>query len=153
MQKVHGTSSATQTLASNIEYFTTFCSAFNAVSDPNNVSGVNIKVTNNLSDISQKNFEVLLQSIGLRAMPVIMNNPVATEDLDLMGAPTLIGEGYVWKFAVERSDIFTNDGPTGTIGEIGFLVDDIHNIVLPSGVTIKTKGVGINVEFVKHNGL
>jgi len=153
MQKINGTASATQTLTSNIEYFTVFCSAFNAISDPLNVSGVNIKVTGNLADISQKNFEVLLQSVGLRAMPVIMNNPAATDDLDLMGAPTLIGEGYIWKFAVERGDIFSNFGPAGTIGDVGFLIDEIHNIVLPSGVTIKTKGVGINVEFVKHVGL
>lgn len=153
MQKIHGSASAHQVLTSNIEYYTVFCSAANAVSNPSNVSGVNIKVTRNLSDISQRNFEVLLQSVGLRSMPVIMNDPAATADLDLMGAPTLTGEGYVWKFAVDMTGVFQNDGPSGTISDVGFLVDEIHGIVLPSGVTIRTKVSGINMEFVKHIGL
>lgn len=153
MQKIHGTSSSNQVLTSNIEYYTVFCSAANAVSTPESVSGVDIKVTGSLNDLSQRNFEVLLQSVGLRAMPVIMNDPAATADLDFMGAPTLVGEGYVWKFAVDMAGVFQNYGPAGTISDVGFLVDEIHGIVLPNGVTIRTKISGINVEFVKHIGL
>jgi hypothetical protein len=154
MQKINGTSSSNQSLSSSIEYYTVFCSATNAVTDPENVLGVDINVTGDLSDISQKNFEVLLMSIGLRAMPVIMNDPVATEDLDLMGAPTLIGEGYVWKFAVERQNMFDNG-----VSDVGYLIDEVDYIVLPNGVTIRTtQKIGdppsvINVEFVKHTGL
>lgn len=153
MQKINGTSSSNQSLSSSIEYYTVFCSAANAVSDPDNVIGVDIKVTGNLNDMSQKNFEVLLMSIGLRAMPVIMNDPVATDDLQLMGAPTFPPdtEGYVWKFAVEKENMFKTYGQGGS--DVGLLVDEVNNIVLPNGVTIKTKAPGINVEFVKHVGL
>lgn len=152
MQKIHGTSFAAQNLSSNIEYYTVFCAATNAVTDPDNVTGVDIKVTGNINDISQKNFEILLQSIGLRAMPVIMNEPVATIALDLMGAPTLGGEGYVWKFAVEIGGIFSTY-PNGVENGVGLLVSEINGIVLPSSQQIYTSGPSLNVEFVKHVGL
>lgn len=153
MQKINGTASSQQNITGGIEYYTAFCSAAFAVSNPPNTTGINIRVTGDLDDVSQRNFEVFLQSIGLRAMPVIMNDPLATDDLDLMGAPTLTGEGFVWKFAVELPGVFENTGPSGTISNVGLLIDEMHGIYLPNGIQIRTKVSGINVEFVKHTGL
>lgn len=145
--RINGAAGAFENLSGNIQYYTVYASAPLAYTDPDNTSGLNIRVTGDYSDDSQKNFEVLIQAIGLRAMPVLMNNPVPYASLETMGAPTLTGEGFVWKFAVEREGIFENSGPNGTIGPIGFLIDELNGIILPSGVQIKTKAPGKNMEF------
>ena len=145
--RTNGAAGSFENLGSNIQYYTVFASAPLAFSDPENTSGVNIRVTGDYSNESQKNFEVLIQAIGLRAMPVLMNNPVPYASLEAAGAPTLTGEGFVWKFAVEREGVFENSGPNGTIGPVGLLVDEINGIILPSGVLIKTKNPSKNMEF------
>ncbi|QCG76115.1 hypothetical protein Cassandra_0031 [Pseudomonas phage Cassandra] len=150
-QKIHGTSSAQQNLTADVPYFIVYAQSDKAYTDPENAEGINILVTNNIHDISQKNFEILLQSIGLRAMPVIMNNPVPVANLAAYGAPTLIGEGFVWKFACEMPEVFTNYNPYGTPGTTGLLVDELDGIILPSGTIIRTYGSGLNIEFVRSS--
>lgn len=150
-QKIHGVSSAHQNLTENIQYYIVFTKSPKAYTDPVNAAGVDIAVTKNYQDISQKNFDVLLMSVGLRAMPVIMNDPCAVLDLAAVDAPSLFGEGYMWKFAVERADYFQNTGPGGTISEVGFLVDELNGIVLPNGVVLETTGVTKNIEFVRED--
>jgi hypothetical protein len=94
-------------------------------------------VTANPLDESQKNFEMLLMSIGLRAMPVILSNP--TPVLQLADYTTeLTGEGFVWKFAVERGVQFFNFTPYGTPGPVGLLIDELDGIILSSGVRVTT---------------
>ncbi|MGL6138617.1 MAG: hypothetical protein ACRC2M_15085, partial [Planktothrix sp.] len=98
---------------------------------------VNIQVTGEPLDQSQKNFEVFLMSIGLRAMPVILSNPVPVLELADYTLE-LSGEGFIWKFAVERGVQFQNFTPFGTPGPVGLLVDDLDGVVIPSGVRITT---------------
>jgi hypothetical protein len=145
--RIHGASSAMQSLTDVVQYYELFTLASGATSDPTTALGVNIYSTGNITDISQKNFEVLIQSIGLRGMPVIMNNPVPVLDIAQEGAVQLSGEGFKWKFAVERGNIFENAGPNGTIGPTGFLIDELNGIVMPSGVLLKTKQPDQNIEF------
>jgi hypothetical protein len=148
VSKVHGASTSMQNLTDSVTYYKMFALSSGSVADPSTATGVNIQTTGSVSDESQKNFEVVIQGIGLRAMPVIMNDPIAVSNVADEGATEIAGEGYVWKFAVERADYFENTGPNGTIGPVGFLVDEMDGIVLPSAVTIITQGGSQNVQFM-----
>lgn len=151
MQKIHGSAGAFQNLTSDIQYYIVYAKCNNAFTDPSMTSGIDILVTNDISDVSQKNFEILLQSVALRAMPVMMNNPTPVANLANEGAPSLSGEGYIWKFACEFPEAFTNYGPNGTLGNVGLLIDELHGVVLFNGVVLKTVGSDKNIEFVKTN--
>lgn len=143
--QIHGASSSMQNLTADLQYYVCYASSPGAFSNPNPnpPAGqelgrlVNILVTGNPLDQSQKNFEVLLMSIGLRAMPVILSNPQAVLQLSEY-THELSGEGYIWKFAVERGVQFYNFTPYGTPGPVGLLVDDLDGVILPSGVRITT---------------
>ena len=92
-------------------------------------------------------------SIGLRAMPVILADPVAVVQLSNYTLE-LTGEGYMWKFSVERGVQFYNFTPYGTPGPVGLLIDDLDGVILPSGVRITTvtgspTGWAKNVAFSK----
>ena len=147
VQKIHGAATAMQNLTENITYYKVFTLSMGATTDPLTATQVNIHQTGNIQDESQKNFEVLIQGIALRAMPVVMNAPVAVSNIADEGAVEIAGEGYVWKFAVERHDYFNNDGPDGTISPVGFLVDEIDGIVLPNATMLITSGIDQNIEF------
>ena len=146
--KAHGQASADQVVTGSAQYYTVWCSSNNAFTDPDNATGVNIMVTGSILDGSQKNFEVLVQSIGLRTMPIILNNPLAVAALENEDAPTLTGEGFVWKFAVEFRGAFAND-----ISGVGLLVDELNGIVLPNGTILDTTGGGLNIEFARQDEL
>ena len=148
VSRAHGQASADQVVTGNAQYYTLWCQSSNAFTDPENATGVNIKVTGNIQDESQKNFEVLVQSIGLRAMPIILNNPEAVADLAAAGAPTLTGEGFIWKFASESIEVFA----TKESG-VGLLVAEINGIVLPNGTILSTSGPGTNIEFARQDEL
>lgn len=157
--RIHGAASAQQNLSGELQFYIVFCTSPGAFSDPNpnppeeeeTVREVNIQVTDDIRDQSQKNFEILFQSIALRAAPSVMNNPEATSSLSAMGSPTLTGEGFVWKFAVERADTwedFTTKDP------IGLLVKELDGVIIESGVRITTvdgspTGIPKNMEFTK----
>jgi hypothetical protein len=98
---------------------------------------VNIQVTGSPLDESQKNFEVFLMSIGLRAMPVILSDPYPVIELADYTSE-LSGEGFIWKFAVERGVQFYNFRPIGTPGPVGLLIDDLDGVIIPSTVRITT---------------
>lgn len=149
-EQIHGAASAQQSLSGDLNTFIVFTKSDNAASDINNATGVNINVTGNLADESQKNFEVLVQSIGLRAMPVVMNNPQATADLSLVGSASLTGEGYRWMFSTEREDVFSKFLPDNIEDPIGLLVDELNGIVLPNGVVLDTSPGG-NIEFIRRD--
>jgi hypothetical protein len=143
--QVHGVASAMQNLTADLQYYICFASSPLCFSDPNpnpppnqeTTRLVNIQVTQNPFDISQKNFEVLLMSIGLRAMPVVLQDPVAVPELREF-TRELSGEGFVWKFAVERGVQFYNFTPFGIPGPVGLLINDLDGVILPSGVRITT---------------
>lgn len=143
--KIHGASTSMQNMTADLQYYVVYVSSPACFTNPNpnpplseEISRlVNIQVTGNPLDESQKNFEIFLMSIGLRAMPVILTDPLAVLQLaDYINE--LSGEGFIWKFAVERGVQFFNYTPIGTPGPVGLLIDDTDGIILPSGVRITT---------------
>jgi len=126
-----GAMSSSEVLSSNIEFYSLFTT-------------LDITRTGNYSDNTQKDFESVVQVIGLRAQPVVMNNPVALNGvganiLENYGAPSLTGAGWIFKFAFEREGVHTVD----------LLKDELDGIVLNGG-TIDTKNT-VNMEFTKQD--
>jgi len=120
-----------EVVTGNIEFYTLF-------------TNLDITQTGDYTDNTQKDFESLVQVIGLRAMPVVMNNPVrlngiGSNVLENYGAPSMSGAGWIFKFAFEREGVHT----------IQTLVDELDGIVLNAG-TIDTKN-SINMEFTKQD--
>ena len=159
--QIHGAASAMQDLTGTLQAYVCYAASPLCYTDPNPNPPlnqeierlINIQVTGNILDLSQKNFEVLIMSIGLRALPVILQNPVAVPDLSVF-TRELTGQGFVWKFAVERGVQFFNFTPYGTPGPVGLLVDDLDGVIIPSGVRITTvqgspSGWAQNVAFYK----
>ena len=90
-----GAMGSSEVVSGNIAFYTLFTT-------------IDITRTGNFSDNTQKDFESVVQVIGLRAQPVVMNNPVnlngaGSNVLENYGAPTLTGAGWVFKFAFESS--------------------------------------------------
>ena len=126
-----GAMGSSEFLSSNIEYYSLF-------------TKLDITSTGDFSDNTQKDFESVVQVIGLRAQPVVMNNPVALSGsgalvLENYGAPSITGAGWIFKFAFEREGVHTIDT----------LKDELDGIVLNSG-TIDTKS-SVNMEFTKQD--
>jgi hypothetical protein len=126
-----GAMGSSEVLSSNIEYYSLFTS-------------LNISQTGDFADATQKDFESVVQVIGLRAQPVVMNSPVALNGagqnlLENYGAPSMTGAGWIFKFAFEREGVHT----------ITTLTDELHGIVLNGG-TIDTKNT-VNMEFTKQD--
>lgn len=126
-----GAMGSSEVVSGNIEFYSLFTT-------------LDITQTGNYSDNSQKDFESVVQCIGLRAMPVVMNEPVELSGsgafvLENYGAPSLTGAGWIYKFAFEREGVHT----------ITTLTDELNGIVLNAGV-IDTKS-SINMEFTKQD--
>lgn len=144
-KQVHGAATGMQNLTADLQYYICYASSPGAFSDPNPnppanqeiTRLINIQITGSPLDESQKNFEVLLMSIGLRAMPVVLSDPYSVVQL-ADHTNELSGEGFIWKFAVERGVQFYNFSPFGTPGPVGLLVDDLDGIIIPSGVRVTT---------------
>jgi hypothetical protein len=128
-----GAMGSSEVVTGNVEFYTLYTT-------------LDITRTGNYADNSQKDFESVVQVIGLRAMPVIMNEPVFINGtgglvLENFGAPSLNGSGWIFKFAFEREAVHT----------IQTLTDELHGIVLNAG-TIDTKN-SVNMEFTKQDML
>ncbi len=126
-----GAMGSIEVLTGNIEFFTLFTT-------------LDITVTGNYNDVSQKDFESVVQCIGLRAMPTVMNNPVAVNGvgaqvLESYGAPSLTGAGFIFKFATEIPGAHSVDS----------LKEELNGIVLNAGVIDTTSTV--NMEFTKQD--
>lgn len=126
-----GAMSSVEVVTGNIEFFTLFTT-------------IDLTVTGDYSDNSQKDFESVVQVIGLRAMPIVMNNPVELNGtgnfvLENYGAPSLTGAGWIFKFATEMPGAHS----------VQTLVDELHGIVLNGG-TVDTKNT-LNMEFTKQD--
>lgn len=157
--RIHGTASAQQNLSGELQFYFVYCTSPGAFTDPEPnpedveelTRSINILVTDNIQDQSQKNFEILYQSVALRSAPTIMTNPEPILALENEAAPSLSGEGYIWKFSVERNDLwkdFQLDDP------VGLLVKELDGVILESGVRITTidgspSGIDKNIEFVR----
>ena len=126
-----GAMGSSEVVSGNIEFYTLFTS-------------IDISRTGDFSDNTQKDFESVVQVIGLRAQPVVMNNPVALNGvganvLENYGAPSLTGAGWIFKFGFEREGVHSIDT----------LKDELDGIVLNGG-TVDTKS-SINMEFTKQD--
>ena len=122
-----GAMGSSEVVSGNIEFYTLF-------------TKIDITRTGDFSDNTQKDFESVVQVIGLRAQPVVMNNPVAlngvgAQVLENYGAPSLTGAGYIFKFATEIPGAHSVDT----------LKDELNGIVLNAGVIDTTST--INMEF------
>ena len=124
MAKIHGAASASETLSGNINFYTMY------------VKDLDITHTGDILDQSQQNLDDIVNIISLVSQPTIMNNPIS---VTLNGiAPTLTGPGFIFKFAVEHTDVFKRSGD-----DVGILKELIH------GTTIDTVLLGTsNIEFV-----
>ncbi len=160
--QIHGSASAQQNLTADLQYYVCYAKSPDAFTDPNPnppvdeelIRLLNIQVTKHPLDESQKNFEILLMSIGLRAMPVILANPMPVLELADY-TMELSGQGFIWKFAVERGVQFYNFTPYGTPGPVGLLIDDLDGVILPSGVRVTTvngsaSGWAKNIAFARQ---
>lgn len=126
-----GAMNSSEVVSGNIEFFTLFTT-------------IDITRTGNYSDSTQKDFESVVQVIGLRAMPVVMNIPVRLNGvganvLQNYGAPTLTGPGWIFKFAFEREGVHSIDT----------LTNELDGIVLNGGTVDTTNTV--NMEFTKQD--
>jgi hypothetical protein len=126
-----GAMGSSEVVTGNIEFYTLY-------------TKLDITRTGDYSNPTQKDFESVVQVIGLRAMPIMMNEPVYLNGvgdiaLENFGAPTLTGAGWIYKFAFEREAVHT----------IQTLTDELHGIVLNGG-TIDTKST-VNTEFTKQD--
>ena len=126
-----GAMGSSEVVSGNIEFYTLFTT-------------IDITITGDFSNNTQKDFESVVQVIGLRAQPVVMNNPVALNGsganvLENYGAPTLTGAGHIFKFAFEREGVHSVDT----------LKTELNGIVLNGG-TIDTTS-SINMEFTKQD--
>lgn len=126
-----GAMNSQEVVTGNIEFYTLFTT-------------LDITHTGDYNDDTQKDFESVVQVIGLRAMPIIMNRPVELSGsganvLENFGAPSITGAGWIFKFAFEREAVHS----------IETLRDELHGIVLNGG-TIDTKN-SVNMEFTKQD--
>ena len=92
----------------------------------------------------QRNYQTVLQVIGLRCQPMYIGNPVMHSDEDLAAAKlgTNYTKGNVWtfNFGVEQEDVFAlPDRPNG------LLLDDLHNVPIVLGLT---ENVGIKLAMI-----
>ena len=128
-----GAMGSSEVVSGNIEFYTLFTT-------------MDITRTGDYSDNTQKDFESIVQVIGLRAQPVVMNNPVQLNGvganvLENYGAPSITGAGFIFKFAFEREGVHTVDT----------LKDELDGIVLNAG-TVDTKS-SINMELSKIDSI
>ena len=126
-----GAMGSSEVVSGNIQFYSLFTS-------------LDITRTGNYADDTQKDFESVVQVIGLRAQPVVMNNPVAlngvgAQVLENYGAPSLTGAGFIFKFAFEREGVHTIDT----------LKEEMNGIVLNGGTVDTTSSV--NMEFTKQD--
>ncbi len=126
-----GAMASSEVVSGNIEFYTLFTT-------------LDITKTGDFSDNTQKDFESVVQVIGLRAQPVVMNEPVSLNGvganvLENYGAPSLTGAGFIFKFAFEREGVHT----------LETLKDELDGIVLNGG-TVDTKS-SVNMEFTKQD--
>ena len=126
-----GAMGSSEVVTGNIEFYSLFTT-------------LDITRTGDFNDNTQKDFESVVQVIGLRAQPVVMNDPVSLNGigqnlLENYGAPSLSGAGWIFKFAFEREGAHTVD----------LLKDELDGIVLNGG-TIDTKS-SVNMEFTKQD--
>lgn len=146
--ETRGSAKSFQSLSGNLSTYQVWCSSANAFTDPDAAEGVNLRITGDVRDVSQKSFEILVQAIGLRSSPVVLQDPTPVADIAASGASSLTGEGFVWCFGSERADTFSLGSDP-----VGLLTEELNGILLPTGVLLVTSGTGQNIEFAAKESL
>lgn len=137
-----GSARSQQSITGSLDVYEVWCASDQAFDDPEAATGINVRVTGNIADPSQKNFEILVQSIALRSNPVILEEPHAVADLSAAGAQVLTGQGFVWCFGTERAGVFAD-----SVSDTALLESDLQGIVLTTGAVLATGAPGQNIEF------
>ena len=93
---------------------------------------VDITATGNYEDESQQNWDSLITIIGMRAQPVILSEPVASDDLstvsDDFAADTA---GFVFRFTTEHAGVFSKHDKDYIVTDAtGVLTDMVDGISL-----------------------
>ena len=131
--RINGAARGGEFISNNLQFYTMYTT-------------INITQTGSYQDATQKDFDAIVQMIAMFSQVIISNDPVNVSDLNVNGAPTLTGAGYVFKFAVEYPDVFQDNGnPTGK------LISIMDGVVLNGG-TLATTG-SINLEFTQSETL
>ena len=126
MSRIHGAASASEHLTGNLNFYTLYIS-----------DAVDITSTGDITDKSQQNFDDVVNLINLVAQPVLMNNPISVLLDDY--APTITGNGYIFKFAVEHGQVFARNG-----NNVAILAELFEGVTI-DGVLLH---VGSNIEFL-----
>jgi hypothetical protein len=126
MSRIHGAASASEHLTGNLNFYTLYIT-----------DAVDITATGNILDQSQQNFDDVVNLINLVAQPVLMNSPISVLLDDY--APTLTGDGYIFKFAVEHGHVFSRNG-----NNVAILAELFDGVTI-DGVLLE---VGSNIEFL-----
>ena len=131
--RINGAARGGEFISSNLQFYIMYTT-------------IDIERTGSYQDATQKDFDSIVQMIAMFSQVIISNDPVQVADLNANGAPALTGAGYVFKFAVEHPDVFTdNNNP------VGKLISSMDGVVLNGG-TVTTTGT-VNIEFTQSETL
>ncbi len=122
MARIHGSAGSSENLSGNLNFYTIY------------LKTLDITSTGNILDQSQQNFDDVCNLINLVAQPVIMNSPIPVSLTGL--APTLTGNGMIFKFAVEHGHAFERSGDNVALLKEIFYGVDINGVPLDS-ITIE----------------
>jgi|TARA_B110000240_G_C13489073_1_gene448779 hypothetical protein len=93
---------------------------------------------NDISRDQHRNYQTLIQTLGLRTQPTIINEPRVSVVENLRGIHHGFGESYkgshsVWtvKFSVEYTDVFRDEDGN----DIGYLEEDFNQVPVISMLT------------------
>lgn len=130
-----------------------------------NVSGVSEDLSGNLewftiyttfdytptgiySDETQKYFDVINMTFGLRTQAILNSVPTPVADLAVAGAPTLTGAGFVCSYSSEHSGVFGKE-VDGSYDEIYVFKELFKRLPIESLVI----EYGVNFEVVRNEVL
>lgn len=131
--RINGAARGGEFISSNLQFYIMYTT-------------IDVTQTGNYQDATQKDFDSLVQMIAMFSQVIISNDPVNVSDLNANGAPTLTGAGWVFKFAVEHPDVFSDNNDP-----LGKLTASMNGVVLNGG-TIATTGTA-NLEFTQSETL
>lgn len=106
------------------ERFAIYAEAPYAVSDPDRNQMVAIAQNGNYRDTKQKNFTIIMQTIGIRIQPILLQAPEAIKDLSKVS--NLHGEGYSFIIGTEYTDGFIDAAGDRT----GFMKSQLDGMIL-----------------------
>jgi len=120
-----------------LDYYT--CVTLIDITKTNAVRHYNISMPDSESDYNLKrnqhrNYQTMLQVIGLRCQPVYLTDPVKYEGQDLaeLGFDPAFTKETVWTFSlgVEQQDVFVSPSHP-----YGLLLEDLHNVPIILNMT------------------